>query len=171
MWNKCNNKMRISLRFHSSQCKHRRLWRLAVATQPPIAECQSVPLRGTHLDYHMYPQLRCFAACSGFHDIGPASRNLLIILDWSCLWVREESKLKNSEKRHIVGGAKRKANARGSYSLLCKSLTLAQILTFDLHLCVFFVFSACAFRERRQPLIPLWHVWAWELVLISPYMS
>ena len=28
-----------------------------------------------------YPQLRCFAACSGFHDIGPASRNPLLILN------------------------------------------------------------------------------------------
>ena len=25
--------------------------------------------------YRTYPQLRCFAACSGFHDIGPAPRN------------------------------------------------------------------------------------------------
>ena len=110
---------------YSRQGKHRRLWRLAVATQPTIAGHQSapcpegtriyqkptassegaqlwdrhpltlswfrkagqtiilniigdasVPLRGTHLGgYHIYPQLRCFAACSGFHDIGPASRN------------------------------------------------------------------------------------------------
>ena len=41
----------------------------------------SVPLRGTHLDYHMYPQLRCFAACSGFHNIGPALRNQQLILE------------------------------------------------------------------------------------------
>ena len=60
------------------------------------------------------------------------------------------SKLKNSEKRQIVGAAGIPArstassrnllvsccnaagrNARGSYSLLCQSLTLAQILTFD----------------------------------------
>gem|GEM_PF-1506455 len=26
------------------------------------------------------PQLRCFAACSGFHDIGPAPRNLQLML-------------------------------------------------------------------------------------------
>ena len=28
-----------------------------------------------------YPQLRCFAACSGFHDIGPAPRNPQLILN------------------------------------------------------------------------------------------
>ena len=28
-----------------------------------------------------YPQLRCFAACSGFHDIGPALRNPQLILN------------------------------------------------------------------------------------------
>ena len=85
--------MPIVLRPHSSQGKHRRLWRLAVATQPSIAECQSVPLRGTHLDYHMYPQLRCFAACSGFHDIFPASRNLLIILEIMSMgaWLRRDA--------------------------------------------------------------------------------
>ena len=115
---------------YSRQGKHRRLWRLAVATQPTIAGHQSapcpegtriyqkptassegaqlwdkhpltlswfrkagqtiilnilgdasVPLRGTHLGgYHFYPQLRCFAACSGFHDIGPAPRNPQLIL-------------------------------------------------------------------------------------------
>ena len=27
------------------------------------------------------PQRRCFAACSGFHDIGPASRNPQFILN------------------------------------------------------------------------------------------
>ena len=27
-----------------------------------------------------YPQLRCFAACSGFHDIGPAPRNPQLII-------------------------------------------------------------------------------------------
>ena len=31
--------------------------------------------------YCTYPQLRCFAACSGFHDIGPAPRNLQLILN------------------------------------------------------------------------------------------
>ena len=37
----------------------------------------SVPLRGTIFRWRCrtYPQLRCFAACSGFHDIGPAPRN------------------------------------------------------------------------------------------------
>ena len=48
----------------------------------------SVPLRGTHLDYHMYPQLRCFAACSGFHYIGPAPRNLQLILNLLRPWMR-----------------------------------------------------------------------------------
>ena len=116
---------------YSRQGKPRRLWRLAVATQPTIAGHQSapcpegtriyqkptassegaqlwdrhpltlswfrkagqtiilniigdasVPLRGTHLGrYHIYPQLRCFAACSGFHDIGPAPRNPQLILN------------------------------------------------------------------------------------------
>ena len=100
----------LSHRCHySSQYKHRRLWRLAVATQPTIAEQPVsavtphpllVPQSGT--DYHpqhhsgcvsppsgndrgggiiLYPQLRCFAACSGFHDIGPASRNPQLILN------------------------------------------------------------------------------------------
>ena len=123
---------RILAVFTSSQCKPRRLWRLAVATQSPISDCcQSapcpegtrihqkptassegaqlwdkhhhlpllVPQSGTDFPQHhtgcvsppsgnymgwrcrTYPQLRCFAACSGFHDIGPASRNLLLILD------------------------------------------------------------------------------------------
>ena len=124
---------RILAVFTSSQCKHRKLWRLAVATQPPISDCcqsapcpegtrihqkptassegaqlwdnhpltlswfreagptivlniirdVSVPLRGTIFRWRCrtYPQLRCFAACSGFHDIGPAPRNLLLILD------------------------------------------------------------------------------------------
>ena len=31
--------------------------------------------------YRTYPQLRCFAACSGFHDIGPAPRNPQLILN------------------------------------------------------------------------------------------
>ena len=34
---------RIMTVFTSRQDKHRRLWRLAVATQPPIAEHQSAP--------------------------------------------------------------------------------------------------------------------------------
>ena len=43
----------------------------------------SVPLRGTIFMWRslMYPQLRCFAACSGFHDIGPALRNPQLILN------------------------------------------------------------------------------------------
>ena len=111
---------------YSRQGKHRRLWRLAVATQPTIAGHQSAPCpEGTRIyqkptassegaqlwdkqpltfswfrkagpttilniigdasvpplgnymgwKYRTYPQLRCFAACSGFHDIGPAPRN------------------------------------------------------------------------------------------------
>ena len=41
------------------------------------------PLRGTIFRWRCrtYPQLRCFAACSGFHDIGPASRNPQLILN------------------------------------------------------------------------------------------
>ena len=37
----------------------------------------SVPLRETIFRWRCstYPQLRCFAACSGFHYIGPAPRN------------------------------------------------------------------------------------------------
>ena len=31
--------------------------------------------------YHIYPQLRCFAACSGFHYKGPAPRNPQLILN------------------------------------------------------------------------------------------
>ena len=143
----------ICCNINKQQDKHRRLWRLAVATQPPIAAHQSapcptthhsgppisavatqppiavpqsapcpdgtrihqkptassegaqlwdnrpltlswfrdagptivlniirdvsVPLRGTIFRWRCrtYPQLRCFAACSGFHDIGPAPRN------------------------------------------------------------------------------------------------
>ena len=39
--------------------------------------CVSPPLRGTIFRWRCstYPQLRCFAACSGFHYIGPAPRN------------------------------------------------------------------------------------------------
>ena len=32
------------------------------------------------------------------------------------------------------------------------------------------VFTGCGFRERRQPLIHLGHIWAWEIVLVRPYM-
>ena len=118
---------------YSRQGKPRRLWRLAVATQPTIAGHQSAPCpEGTRIyqkptascegaqlwdeqtpshpllvprsgtgyfsqhhrgsvsppsgnymgwKYRTYPQLRCFAACSGFHDIGPAPRNPQLILN------------------------------------------------------------------------------------------
>ena len=68
---------------YSRQGKLRRLWRLAVATQPPIADNLSVPLRGTMFRwrYRTYPQLRCFAACSGFLMEGPAPRNPQLILN------------------------------------------------------------------------------------------
>ena len=41
------------------------------------------PLRGTIFRWRCstYPQLRCFAACSGFHYIGPAPRNPQLILN------------------------------------------------------------------------------------------
>ena len=38
--------------------------------------------------YRTYPQLRCFAACSGFHDIGPAPRNPAAHTQSACAWVR-----------------------------------------------------------------------------------
>ena len=44
-----------------------------------IADFEHPTLRGTHWG-QIYPQLRCFAACSGFHDIGPAPRNPQLIL-------------------------------------------------------------------------------------------
>ena len=72
--------------------------------------------------YRTYPQLRCFAACSGFHDIGPAPRNPQLI--------------------------------RLAFFSICLVHTSSCNLVF------FFVFSACAFRERRKPLIHLWHIWA-----------
>ena len=45
-----------------------------------IADFEHPTLRGTHWG-QIYPQLRCFAACSGFHDIGPAPRNLQLKLN------------------------------------------------------------------------------------------
>ena len=39
------------------------------------------PLSGNSFFGHMYPQLRCFAACSGFHYKGPAPRNPQLILN------------------------------------------------------------------------------------------
>ena len=44
--------------------------------------------------YHFYPQLRCFAACSGFHDIGPAPRNPQLILNLFAFvgaWLRRDA--------------------------------------------------------------------------------
>ena len=120
---------------YSRQGKPRRLWRLAVATQPtiashqsapcpegtryyqkPTASCEaaqlwdrhsspswfrkagptiilsiirdaSVPIRGTVFRWRCrtYPQLRCFAACSGFHDIGPAPRNPQLSTQSACV--------------------------------------------------------------------------------------
>ena len=34
------------------------------------------------------------------------------------------------------------------------------VITSSCNLVFFFVFSVCAFRERRKPLIHLWHIWA-----------
>ena len=49
-----------------------------------IADFEHPTLRGNIFRWRsrMYPQLRSFGACSGFHDIGPAPRNpqLLLIL-------------------------------------------------------------------------------------------
>ena len=119
---------------YNRQGKLRRLWRLAVATHPPIVEHQSaavsrgdtypsethcklrrsaavgkqrrshsllVPRSGTYVlslisswicqsrfaelfvegGCRSYPQLRCFAACSGFLMEGPAPRNPQLILN------------------------------------------------------------------------------------------
>ena len=48
-----------------------------------IADFEHPTLRGTICIWRFftYPQLRCSAACSGFHYIGPASRNPYIILN------------------------------------------------------------------------------------------
>ena len=43
--------------------------------------CVSPPSGNSIGGYHFYPQLRCFAACSGFHYIGPAPRNPQLILN------------------------------------------------------------------------------------------
>ena len=125
-------------------CRYRRLWRLAVATQPTIAEqpVSAVSRGDTYLSethcklrrsaavgYHLTlswfrkagptiilniivdasvhllgtifrwrcridPQLRCFAACSGFHDIGPAPRNpqlILNLLPFVGAWLRRDA--------------------------------------------------------------------------------
>ena len=44
--------------------------------------------------YCTYPQLRSFGACSGFHDIGPASRNpqlILYLLVFVGAWLRRDA--------------------------------------------------------------------------------
>ena len=44
--------------------------------------------------YRTNPQLRCFAACSGFHDRGPAPRNLQLILNLLAFvgaWLRRDA--------------------------------------------------------------------------------
>ena len=44
--------------------------------------------------YRTYPQLRCFAACSGFLDIGPAPRNSQLILNllaFVAAWLRRDA--------------------------------------------------------------------------------
>ena len=44
--------------------------------------------------YRTYPQRRCFAACSGFHDIGPAPRNPQLILNLLAFvgaWLRRDA--------------------------------------------------------------------------------
>ena len=65
-----------------THCKLRRSAAVGQTIILNIIGDASVPLRGTHLGrYHIYPQLRCFAACSGFHDIGPAPRNPQLILN------------------------------------------------------------------------------------------
>ena len=86
---------------YSRQGKLRRLWRLAVATQPPIADNLSVPLRGTMFRwmYRTYPQRRCFAACSGFHDIGPAPWNpQLIVIHKQTIYKQKKALCQVGEK-------------------------------------------------------------------------
>ena len=54
----------------------------------------SPPPGNPFLGNHMYPQLRCFAACSGFHDIGPAPRNPQLILNLLAFvgaWLRRDA--------------------------------------------------------------------------------
>ena len=48
-----------------------------------IADFEHPTLRGTifRWKYRTHPQRRSFAACSGFHDIGPALRNPQFILN------------------------------------------------------------------------------------------
>ena len=56
----------------------------------------SVPILGTIFRwmYRTDPQLRCFAACSGFHDIGSAPRNLQLLLNllvFMGAWLRRDA--------------------------------------------------------------------------------
>ena len=56
--------------------------------------CVSPPSGNSFGGYHFYPQLRCFAACSGFHDIGPAPRNPQLILNLFAFvgaWLRRDA--------------------------------------------------------------------------------
>ena len=83
----CQQKKNIkNTRLRKGKGKHRRLWRLAVATHPPIAEPTiilniirdaSVPLRGTNLGGGIARTHSCAASqlAVGFHYIGPAPRN------------------------------------------------------------------------------------------------
>ena len=53
-----------------------------------------VPLRGTLYGEHIYPQLRRFAACSRFHDIGPVLRYPQLILNLLAFvgaWLRRDA--------------------------------------------------------------------------------
>ena len=53
-----------------------------------IADFEHPTLRGTlvgDMGELTYPQLRCFAACSGFHDIGPAPRNPQLSTQSACV--------------------------------------------------------------------------------------
>ena len=64
---------------------------------PPQHHCGSVsPPSGNYMGWRCrtYPQLRCFAACSGFHDIGPAPRNPQLILNLIAFvgaWLRRDA--------------------------------------------------------------------------------
>ena len=46
-----------------------------------ITQIFRIVLAAEHTIGGTCPQRRCFAACSGFHDIGPASRNPQFILN------------------------------------------------------------------------------------------
>ena len=64
--------------------------------QKKIADFEHPTLRGTIFRWRslMYPQLRCFAACSGFHEIGPAPRNPQLILNLLAFvgaWLRRDA--------------------------------------------------------------------------------